>query len=208
MNYVLVTEGSDDKVLTHPINWLLEQHCKSSFSGDWADPSVLDDASRDLPTRIAQVAKFYPADVYFVHRDTDTFDREVRVREIVSAFESAGVDTPYVCTIPVRMTEAWFMFSVQAIRRAADNPSSRVDIRLPSASEIQRRASPKDILIKALIAASELSGRRLNNFSSGIGRRKALVAAHIEDYSPLRSYPAFVDFERELIDVLRANGWA
>ncbi len=208
MQYVLITEGSDDKMLSSPIEWLLEQHCSVPFSGEWANPSALDDASRTLEIRFLQVLKFYPADIYFIHRDTDTFSRGDRVREINDAAVNSGLNVPYVCVVPVRMTEAWFLFSEDAIRCAADRSRGRVQLTLPAHAEVQRRADPKVIMEEKLVIASELSGRKLKQFRADMARRKSLIATGISDYSPLRAHEAFRLFEAELIAVLKAANWA
>jgi hypothetical protein len=207
MQYILVTEGGDDRMLASPINWLLEQHCTVPFSGDWANPGALEDNSRELEIRMSEVQRFYPADLYFVHRDTDTFDRPTRVAEIEAAIQASKLHQPCVCVVPVRMTEAWFLFSEEAIRNAADKSRGRVGLNLPRHAEVQRRADPKALLEEKLVLASELSGRRLAQFRGDIGRRKSLVAKGISDFSPLRQHDAFRLFETELVGVLRASGW-
>ncbi|UOV01497.1 hypothetical protein [Pseudoxanthomonas mexicana] len=208
MDYVLVTEGGDDRMLNAPIEWLLEQHCEAPFSGEWANPGALEDPSRDLSIRLAQVQRFYPADLYFVHRDTDTFDRARRLGEINDAVRACGFFKPYVCAIPVRMTEAWFLFSEPAIRKASGRGQGQVQLRLPTAAEAERRADPKLILEEKLVLASELSGRKLAQFRSDMGRRKSLVATGIEDFSPLRQHQSFRSFEADLVAALVAGGWA
>lgn len=207
MFYTLVTEGSGDRVLLEPINWILEQHCGVQFSGQWANPNALADASRDLRVRMMQVGRYYPADLYFVHRDIDVSTREHRENEIRGALEASGCVAPAICVIPVRMTEAWFLFSENAIRRAADRANGRVDLRLPSPAEVQRRADPKDVLEEKLVLASELTGRRLAQFRSDISRRKSLVAINIDDYSPLRRHASFARTEQDIQEALAANGW-
>ncbi|HZP66911.1 MAG TPA: hypothetical protein VFB32_11435 [Rudaea sp.] len=208
MRYLLVAEGSDDRMLFGPIEWLLDVHCSVPYRGEWANPAVLENPSRDLPTRLAQVKRFFPCDLAFVHRDVDTFTYDDRASEINRAIASADYSVPVICTIPVRMTEAWFLFNEAAIKQAADRPSSRAQLRLPSHAEVQRRADPKDILTRALIEASDLSGRRLRQFSNDISRRKMLVSNLISDYSPLRAHQSFTKFEADLKQILQANSWA
>lgn len=207
MLYTLVTEGSGDRVLLEPINWLLGQYCVGEFSGQWANPSALSDRSRNLEIRMAQVQRYYPADLYFVHRDLDVATREHREAEIRDALAVSGCNAPAVCVIPVRMTEAWFLFHEAAIRRAADRAHGQDDLQLPSSDEVQRRANPKQILEDKLVLASELSGRKLAQFRAEIGRRKALVATSIDDFTPLRRHAAFLRLEDDLRGLLLANGW-
>ncbi len=207
MRYVLVSEGKSDKMLLQPIEWLLSQHCQGDYSGYWADPSSLDDRSRELHIRMREVKKYYPSDIAFVHRDTDTFTINDRAAEIASGVSDSEYETPYVCLIPKRMTEAWFLFDQQAIKQAADKPRSSTRLILPTSNEAQRRADPKALLEKALIDASELSGRKLDQFKSDISKRKMLVSRFINDYSPLRSHASFQLFEQGLSNLIRAQGW-
>ena len=207
MHYMLISEGKDDRMLLGPIDWLLGQHCSVEYSGDWANPAALEDSSRELSVRLSQVGRFYPCDLAFVHRDTDTFTYEDRHTEITAALVRSGYGVPVICAIPVRMTEAWFLFDAAAIRRAADKPRSVTQLNLPNHTEAQRRADPKRILEDALVVASELSGRKLDQFKKDIGRRKALVSNHIDDYSSLRAQSAFLKFESDLRRVLLENFW-
>lgn len=207
LNYVLVTEGRDDRMLHAPIDWLLSQHCQVPFSGIWANPTSMSDSSRILSTRLSQTALFYPCQLAFVHRDTDTTTVAARVAEITCAATDAGYPSPMVCVVPVRMTEAWFLFNEQAIRKAAGNPSSAVPLNLPDHNSAQRRADPKNIIEQALLTASEATGRKLKQFRADISTRKSLVSSYIDDFSPLRNYGAFVAFEQNLAACLAENGW-
>lgn len=208
LNYLLVSEGSDDRMLHKPIEWLLDQHCGVPYAGQWANPAALSDNSRKLEVRLRQVMHYFPCDLAFVHRDTDTFSYDVRAAEIMAAAVSSGYPTPIVCAIPVRMTEAWFLFDELAIRKAAGNPRSSEQLNLPSFAEVQRRADPKEILTEKLILASGLSGRKLKNFNIQLGEKKSLVSVYIDDYSPLRVQQSFAQLENDLILVLANNNWS
>lgn len=207
LNYILVSEGSDDQMLHQPIEWLLALHCKVPFAGVWANPSALSDRSRRLDIRLAQVMQYFPCDLAFVHRDTDTETYQDRVNEILAGAAAAGYATPLVCAIPVRMSEAWFLFNESAIRRAAGNPASRVALNLPNHAAIQRRADPKVFMEEVLIRASELRGRKLKNFTNQLGDKKSLVASYIADYSHLRAHSSFAQMEADLLSILAANNW-
>jgi len=207
MLYTLVTEGSDDRVLHQPIDWLLQQHCTGEFAGQWANPAAMDDSARDLGIRLRQAHKYFPADLYLVHRDTDTFTYDDRKAEIEAALDGMDCNGRVVCVIPVRMTEAWLLFDEASIRRAADNVRGRAALTLPTPSEAQRRADPKALLEEKLVIASELSGRRLAQFRSEMSRRKSLVAQHIDDFSALRRHESFNALEGDLQRVIRDNGW-
>lgn len=199
LNYLLVSEGASDRMLQRPIEWLLDKHCSTSYTGGWANPSALERKERELDIRLEQVHKFFPCDIAFVHRDTDTFTVADRTKEIVDAVQDSRYPTPLVCVIPVKMTEAWFLFDEFAIRKAAGKPNSRVQLDLPGCDAVQRRADPKKILDDVLITASELAGRRLKQFKAALGEKKSLVSNYINDYSPLRGHESFCSFEKELI---------
>lgn len=207
MRYILVSEGSSDRMLIGPIEWALGIYCQDEFSGEWANPAALDDRSRVLQTRLEQVENYFPCDIAFVHRDTDAQNSVARRVEIQNAINLSGYPSPVVCTIPVRMTEAWFLFDEMAIRRAAGKPSGTVGLRLPSLLEVARRADPKEILENALVTASETAGRRRDKFRSAIGSHKLVLSRLIDDFSDLRTQGAFQDFEGELRDQVAANGW-
>lgn len=206
MKYLLITEGASDRMLLRPIEWLLDAYCAVDYAGEWANPSVLETGRRDLATRLAECARSFPCDLAFVHRDVDVATTAERRQEINDAVVASGYAVPVVCAIPVRMTEAWFLFSEQAIKRAADNPGSSIRLGLPTSAEAQRRADPKAILETALVEASELAGRKLDSFKRDLGRRKGLVASHTDDFSALRLHQSFVEFEQELIERLRGMG--
>lgn len=207
LTYALVSEGSADRMLHAPIEWLLEQHCRVPYSGTWANPASLGDTSRAVRTRLAEVAKYYPCDLAFVHRDRDNSTVQHRIDEITQAALDSNYPTPIVCVIPVRMTEAWFLFDEAAIRRAAGNPHSRVPLHLPSHQVAQRRSDPKEIIEEALVVASELRGRKLAQFRTDISNRKALVATYIDNFDPLRRHQSFADFEADVLSTLRIKGW-
>lgn len=208
ITYALVSEGKSDRMLLDPINWLLSQHCSVGFSGLWANPAVMDDRSRVMQVRLSQVNLYFPCDVAFVHRDVDRETLQDRVQEIEAGAAASGFPAPIVCVVPVRMTESWFLFSEEAIRKAAGNPTSRVPLQLPNHAAAERVADTKALLEQKLIVASELSGRKLKQFRGEIAYRKALVSSHIGDFAPLRNQDSFRIFESKLLTALRTGGWA
>jgi hypothetical protein len=98
------------------------------------------------------------------------------------------------------MSEAWLLFTEDAIRLAAGNPYSRCQLDLPTTREAERLADPKHVLFEKLREASELTGRRLRKFDRN--RARAQVAEYIDDFSPLRSFAAFLAFEEDLRTVM------
>jgi hypothetical protein len=113
--------------------------------------------------------------------------------------------SPYVCVVPVRMTEAWFLFDESAIRRAAGNPGGRSTLPLPPLSKTEALPDPKQTLHELLRAATELPLRRLKRFSTIQASRR--LAELIDDFSPLRHLPAFATLESEVRAIIQAAGW-
>jgi Domain of unknown function (DUF4276) len=207
IRYALTGEGPSDQLLLPVIEWTIQQHAAVAYEGLWADPGVFADRRKDVATRITQTKTYYPSDLIFVHRDVDGDDPEVRRAEFEDGAGGA-IDDSVVPVIPVRMTEAWFLFDETAIRLAAGNPSGRVNLNLPRAAEAARLADPKSRLESALLEASETTGRRRDGFRSDLGQKKFLVARHISSYAELRIHASFQRFEQDLLRVLDAKGWA
>ena len=139
----------------------------------------------------------------FVHRDAEHNTRDRRVFEIERAAEEARASVRYLPLVPVRMTEAWLLIDASAIRRAADNPNGKVSLDLPLTAKLEQVPDPKKVLDRALVVASEKSGRRLKRFERDLSFRRQRVAALIDDFSPLRELDAFRAFEKATRLLLR-----
>ena len=208
LKFTLLTDGSSDRVLLPILEWLLIQNGVSiPLQPFWADLRNLRKNVNSLSDRIKVAIDLYPCDLLFIHRDAERERLDVRKKEIKTAFQSNGmhVDRPYVCVIPVRMTEAWLLFDMDAIRRASGNSASRIPLDLPLARQIEALPNPKEILYEKLKMASELRGRRLNQFP--IDQRALRITQLINDFSPLRQLPAFSALERDVKEVITQRKW-
>jgi hypothetical protein len=203
IRYTLITDGPSDDALLYPIQWLLDETGSVTADGDWADLSLIAQRPRGLNERVIAAVEHFPCDVLFVHRDAEhpSLSTE-RHREIVEAIRLAELTIPYICVIPVRMTEAWLLHDEAAIRSAALRPRGREALHLPQLSHTEDLADPKDTLFSAMITASGANGRRLKRFRRNLGHMRRRVAELIEDWSPLRDLSAFQAFEADLIQVL------
>lgn len=210
LRFTLVADGPTDAVLLHPLRWLLIQnHVVWPIEPVWADLRQLPRPPKELERKIEAALDLYPCDLLFVHRDAERQPRADRISEIRQAVRRVSSDLfgrkPYVCVVPVRMTEAWFLFDELSVRRAAGNPAGRGMLLLPPSSKIETLADPKQILHDLLRAATELPLRRLKKFSPAqAGYRLAEI---IDDYSPLRRLSAFANLETELQPIIQAAGW-
>lgn len=205
LDFTLVGDGSSDRVLLHPIRWLLCDLGWTVTADHWADFSVLPEQPKGLPNRILAAARLFPARVLVVHRDAERESRAARVREIRAALARlAGVAMPAVCVVPVRMTEAWLLVDEAAVRQAAGNPNGQRPLAMPPIGQLESLPNPKACLHDLLEDACGLPARRRGRLNAGKAVQR--VGELIHDYAPLRRLPAFQAFEEELVRVLAGLG--
>jgi hypothetical protein len=197
LRYTLVSDGPSDRALLSIIDWALrsmQEIVHREISRQWADVREVE-REPGLAGKITAALHYYPCDLLFVHRDAESSEKAVfrqRREEIQRAMAAHPI--PYVCVVPVRMTEAWLLMDADAIRQAADNPSSKEQINLPPLRRLEAISDPKQDLYELLVLASELTGRRRNKFRGELSWRRVRVAELIGDYSPLERLSAFATF--------------
>ncbi len=209
LRYTLLSDGSSDRVLISVLNWLLHTHLSDcAIQPEWADLRHFDRSlTNTLEKRIQLSIELYQCELLFIHRDSERDSHTIRVNEIrttVNQIESF-VSVPTVCVVPVRMTEAWLLFDIVALRQAASNPNGSTPLRFPELRRLEHQLDPKDVLYNLLRQASGLSSRRLKGFP--VSDRAHRVAELINDFSPLRILPAFAALESELKDAIEKQGW-
>lgn len=205
LSYTLLGDGRSDRVLDFPIRWALRSIGVPVERGEWADLSGASPKPSTLTDRARIAIELYPADLLFVHRDAENGDFEDRIAEIRDAV--ATVTSRYVAIVPVRMTEAWLLHDVDAIRRASGNPNGKVDLSLPPISKLQKIPNPKLVLEEALLKASELGASRLKKKKKDFPQMRHRVAELIRDFGPLRELPAFMSFVDDLRTAVKALGY-
>lgn len=199
--FTLVSDGPSDAALLHPLKWLLQANgVDDPIESAWADLRAFPQPINGLDLKIRAALELYPCELLFVHRDAERESRLTRVDEIRSAIQRLASDGfaghPYVCVVPVRMTEAWLLFDEDAIRQAAGNPKSTTPLDLPPISRVEDLPDPKAVLNEALRLATDKPPRRLKKFRTGQAIQR--LAELIQDYSPLRRATAFQSVEYEL----------
>lgn len=206
LRFTLAAEGSTDAALIRILKWAVRRDRRiQEIEARFAEPGQLPPPRAGLTQRIEKALELYPADLLFVHRDTDNFPFAARREEVMEAVSRLARPQLAVPVVPVRMTEAWLLIDEAAIRRAAGNPSGTVALNLPRPRAIENLADPKAVLYEALHSASELSGRRRRKFN--VVSAAGIVPEHIRDFEPLRQLPAFLEFEstlRRALDSLNA----
>jgi hypothetical protein len=199
LHFTLVCDGSSDRVLVCVIEWLLTEKLENiPFKVVMAQG--LPPPRDGLRKRVHFAKKMFPCDALIVHRDAETEPWVSRIEEITHALESVKL-SEWLPLVPVRMTEAWLLCDVQAIRRASGNPHGCVDLRLPTKTKWESETDPKTTLFDALRMSSELNGRRLAKFN--VHESRLRVAQLITDFGYLRGLASFDAFEKELDTVLR-----
>ena len=210
LRYTLLTDGPSDDALIPLLNWLLrEQGVARAIVPNWADIRRVHVRPRTLTDRIRWALEWYPCDLLFIHRDAEKEPPDHRRAEIRNALKflpPMKIPPPdAVCIVPIRMTEAWFLFDEQALRRSAGNPNGRVKLALPKREHLEQIPDPKEVLYELLRIASELRGSRLKKFSTrGSARR---VSELLDDFKPLRCLSAFKALEDEVRDLVRTKKW-
>jgi hypothetical protein len=209
LQYTFLSDGASDRALMPVLTWLLHQHVPNcAIQSHWPDLRRLPRPPRELHERIRAAVDLSRCDLLFIHRDAKTLslrDRQTQVDEAVSLARQAVRLPPAIAVIPVRMTEAWLLFDVPAIRAAAGNPNGSVDLELPRLADLEDIPDPKGVLRRAILAATEVGAHRRSRFnaSSAIHR----IAQYIEDFAPLRVLSAFAALENRIQEAIRKHGW-
>jgi len=206
LRYTLVTDGSSDRALMPIIDWSIKsQGHPYVIQSAWADFGPLLVKPRSLAEKLSLAVELYPCNLLFVHRDCETSSVAIRQNEIRKAVLSAfpkEKNRPVVCVVPRRMTEAWLLLCENVIRRASGNPSGKSPLSIPALKKLEELPDPKETLFSLLKAASGLHGRRLDTLN--VHHLVHRVSKLIDDFSPLKNLPAFVKFEKQLVDALKS----
>lgn len=203
MRATLLADGPSDALLLHIIDWLMRDLGAPLTRLRHADSGLFPPGTKSLQDRARAAIDLEPCEILFVHRDAEKMPLAKRVAEIRTALGTASLPSPFVCLVPVRMTEVWFLFDESAIRKAAGNPNGRHALGLPGPTAVESLSDPKEKIRTALSKATNLTGRRLNRFQRDLGRAVQRVGELIDDFSPLRQLPAFRAFETEVRDFIK-----
>lgn len=197
MGITLLADGSSDGCLAPIIEWTVRQNAPDLGFRLEIACQHLPPLKDGLRSRITAALKLFPCQILLVHRDAEAMPRAARLAEILK--ESNGIVVPgLVPVVPVRMTEAWLLSDVAAIRRAANNPNGNEEISL--AGNWEALPDPKDTLFRALRSATGLGARRRERFD--VHRARLRVAQLTDQFERLREIESFREFERDLGNAL------
>jgi hypothetical protein len=199
----LVCEGSSDQMILPILRWLFESHGHPAIELNRPNLGLIRNPPKSLEDRVQAAISSAPCDILFIHRDADAAGFRARAEEIDAGLSGVALPIPYVRVVPVHMSEAWLLIDPNAIRKVALRPNGRTPLAMPKISQLESLPDPKDVLLGLLVAASEFTGRRLDQFKADARGRIHQLAEFITDYSPLRRLPAFQALEAELMKAIR-----
>ncbi|MGA2080758.1 MAG: hypothetical protein ABSH53_09140 [Holophaga sp.] len=200
----LVCEGSSDQMIIPILKWLFGSHGFPAVEVARPDLGLLRNPPKTLEERVQAALSNNPCDIVFIHRDADACSYATRADEIDRGLRDLGLSVPHVRVVPVRMSEAWLLIDEDAIRRVAQRPNGRTILAMPRLAHLESLPDPKGTLLRLLTTASELTGRRLDQFRTEARSRVHQLAEFISDYGPLRNLSAFQSLEEELVRALAA----
>ena len=194
VSFAFLCEGSSDTGLIAHLETLLVHFGAQEVTG------MPDTRKGTIPDRLRQLLTEEIGtgiDMVFIHRDSDGPDREGREREIRRGVEESGFPHPLIPVIPVQETEAWLLLDEQAIRDVVASKGKQ-SLRLPKPNAIEGTRKPKEILQKALLAASETSGRRLKKEKNSFNHRRRVLLQRLDPFGAVRDLPSWQCLERDI----------
>ena len=194
VSFAFLCEGSSDTGLIAHLETLLVHFGAQEATG------MPDTRKGTIPARLRQLRTEETGtgiDMVFIHRDSDGPDREGREREIRRGVEESGFPHPFIPVIPVQETEAWLLLDEQAIRDVVASKGKQ-PLRLPKPNAIEGTRKPKEILQKALLAASETSGRRLKKEKNSFNHHRRVLLQRLDPFGAVRDLPSWQCLERAI----------
>ena len=194
VSFAFLCEGSSDTGLIAHLETLLVHFGAQEVTG------MPDTRKGTIPARLRQLlteATGAGINMVFIHRDSDGPDREGREREIRRGVEESGFPHPFIPVIPVQETEAWLLLDEQAIRDVVASKGKQ-PLRLPKPNAIEGTRKPKEILQKALLAASETSGRRLKKEKNSFNHHRRVLLQRLDPLGAVRDLPSWQRLERDI----------
>ena len=194
VSFAFLCEGSSDTGLIAHLETLLVHFGAQEATG------MPDTRKGTIPARLRQLLTEETGtgiDMVFIHRDSDGPDRNGREREIRRGVEESGFPHPFIPVIPVQETEAWLLLDEQAIRDVVASKGKQ-SLRLPKPNAIEGTRKPKEILQKALLAASETSGRRLKKEKNSFNHHRRVLLQRLDPFGAVRDLPSWQCLERDI----------
>jgi len=206
VNFVIIGEGSSDNGLVDHLEELCLMCGANEVSGVFVDYYRIPIEVRkgkSIEDQVGCALHHEPAcNLIFIHRDSDSRNPKARLDEIKSSMDKIGNPRPYVRVVPVQELEAWLLTDENMIRYAAGNPKGKIKLSLPKIKHIENTASPKEVLEKALTLASGLSGRKLEKFKDGFGKKRRMLLLDLDPNGNISRLSSWTRLKEELTTVI------
>jgi hypothetical protein len=212
IHFVLVCEGPSDINLIPHLRSLLVNCGAEEATGVAPDYTRLpQQVSRDVESKVrAAVTLERNFDLLFIHRDSDSTNPEPRFDEIRMGVESLGYLNSWIGVVPVQETEAWLLLDESAIRRVSGRPNGRVPLDLPRPTTVERVAHPKRLLLKAILLASETTGRRRSKLKKKFSSIRSKLLQQLRPTQSLSQVPSWIrlraDTQQFIIGIMDPGG--
>ncbi|HVR95147.1 MAG TPA: hypothetical protein VMW27_00930 [Thermoanaerobaculia bacterium] len=200
IHFVFIGEGSSDEgIIPHLENLCIELGA-DEVTGTAIDFRRLEQPiGRTVEAKLQAALRLEPeANLFFLHRDSDSRNPDPRHAEISAAVEASKLPRSWVPVVPVQETEAWLLLDETAIRAVAGRPNGRRALDLPRPQEVEMIAHPKERLQNALIDAAEVTGRRLERFRREFPNHRFLLLQRLSLDGPLRDVSSWVRMRDKL----------
>ncbi|MGF1466664.1 MAG: DUF4276 family protein [Sandaracinaceae bacterium] len=196
IRFLFVGEGTSDDGLVPHLEALLVEAGADAAEGETVDYGRLRIAKPGRRTVSAKLGiglrLAAPVDMVFVHRDADSRDPEPRRREVANAVAAICAVPRHVPVVPVQELEAWLLVDEEAIRLVAGRPSGRRALGLPSRTErVEELSRPKELLNRAILEASETTGRRREKLERRLPHLRRLLLERLDRNGPVRRLSAW-----------------
>jgi len=203
INFIFVCEGTSDKGLIKHLEDLCVINGADEATGLYPDLNLIGLSGKSVSEKVRTALKLEPnADLIFIHRDSDARDPEPRYQEIHTQILKISSDLKYVPVIPVQETEAWLLTDANEIRKIAENPKGTVNLNLPKIAQIERTASPKEILKSAIVTASETSGRRLQLIKKRFSNKRRQLLERLDIYGDINQLKSWQRLKTDIATVI------
>ena len=195
INFAFLREGTSDDGLMPHLRELLVRAGLEEVVGTARDyKGAVVDCLRQVLDEEA------PVDVIFVHRDSDSRSDRAPRNEIAGAVQTLGdgLTAEVVPVVPIQELEAWILLDEAAIRTVVGKPSKRNPLAVPRPNRIEHTASPKEVLQRALLDASNTTGRRHKEERRRFPDRRRTLLERIDIDGPIRELSAWQSLERDI----------
>lgn len=194
LSFALVREGPSDDGLAVLVRKVLQAAVLDAGVSVVGDPLSFGTAPSDQVRAVMDDAA--RPDLLFVHKDADSRDHTHIQGVIEDAAELYADPSCVVPVIPVQETEAWAMVDEELIMDVVGSRAepSRDALALPPLRRIEDTASPKEVLLEALIRATKDSAREKKRTHKRFSSLRLSIFENLEIDGPLSQLPSWQRF--------------